>query len=87
MHKFIDESGIYLIIAVKDKENEIKQFLEALLFRIIYGKEEYITQIIVTDLESKDKTKEKIKSVVEKNEQLELLNWDECKNKIESIKL
>ena len=34
--------GIYLIIAVKNQEDKIEGFLRSSLFRILYGKEEYL---------------------------------------------
>ena len=34
--------GIYLIIAVKNQEDKIEGFLRSSLFKILYGKEEYI---------------------------------------------
>ena len=47
--KFISD-GIYVIIAVKNQEEKIEGFLRSSLFKILYGKEEYIKDIIVTDL-------------------------------------
>lgn len=48
--------GIYVIIAVKNQENNIEGFMRSLLFRLLYGKEETIKDIIVTDLDSTDDT-------------------------------
>ena len=50
--------GIYLIIAVKNQEEKMEGFLRSSLFKILYGKEEYLKNIIVADLKSTDKTKE-----------------------------
>ena len=50
--------GIYLIIAVKNQEEKIEGFLRSSLFKILYGKEEYLKNIIVADLKSTDKTRE-----------------------------
>ena len=52
------EDGIYIIIAVKNQEERIEGFLRSILFKILYGKEDYIKDIIVADLNSTDKTKE-----------------------------
>ena len=52
------EDGIYIIIATKNQENKIEVFLRSCLFKIFYGKEEYIKDVIVTDLCSNDKTRE-----------------------------
>ena len=54
----IRTNGIYLIIATKNQEENIEAFMRSTLFRIIYGKEELLENVIVTDLESTDKTKE-----------------------------
>ena len=55
--------GIYLIIAVKNQEEKIEGFLRTTLFRILYGKEENIKDIIIADLDSTDKTKEIIDKI------------------------
>lgn len=51
-------NGIHIILAVKNQENNIEGFLRSLIFKILYGKEEMIREIIVTDLNSTDKTKD-----------------------------
>ena len=48
---------IYLIIAVKNQEEKIEGFLRSVIFKILYGKDEYLKNIIVADLKSTDKTK------------------------------
>ena len=47
--------GIYLILAVKNQEDRLEGFLRSMVFKILYGKEEYIKNIIVADLKSEDK--------------------------------
>ena len=42
--------GIYLIIAVKNQEEKIEGFLRASLFKLLYGREDYLKNIIVADL-------------------------------------
>ena len=59
----LKEDGIYVIIAVKNQEEKIEGFLRSIMFKILYGKEEEIKDIIVTDLNSKDKTKEIIEKI------------------------
>ena len=51
----LKSDGIYVIVAVKNQENKIEGFLRNFLFRIIYGKEENIKDIIVADLDSNAK--------------------------------
>ena len=54
----LESDGIYFIIAVKNQEEKIEGFMRSILFRILYGKEECIKNVIITDLGSTDKTKE-----------------------------
>ena len=77
--------GIYLIIAVKNQEDKIEGFLRSSLFKILYGKEEYIKNIIVADLKSDDKTKEIAKKMSEDYEQLKVISWKECKDIIGNL--
>ena len=51
-------NGIYVIIAVKNQEEKIEGFLRSIIFKILYGREEYLKNIIVADLQSSDNTKE-----------------------------
>lgn len=77
--------GIYLIIAVKNQEDKIEGLLRSSLFKILYGKEEYIKNIIVADLKSDDKTKEIAKKMSEDYEQLKVISWKECKDIIDNL--
>lgn len=77
--------GVYVIIAVKNQENIIEGFLRSVLFKIFYGKEDYIKNIMLVDLNSKDKTKEIIKKMALDYDCLKTLNWKECKEIIDGI--
>lgn len=77
--------GIYIIIAVKNKENIIEGFLRSCLFKFLYGKEDYVKNIIVTDLDSKDKTKEIIKKISNDYECVKNIDWKECKDIIDGV--
>ena len=77
--------GIYLIIAVKNQEDKIEGFLRSSSFKILYGKEEYIKNIIVADLKSDDKTKKKKIKMSEDYEQLKVISWKECKDIIDNL--
>lgn len=81
----LNSKGIYLMVAVKDQEETIECFLRNLLFRIIYGKEE-IKNILVVDLNSKDNTKQIVEKLENEYEQINLINWKECKELMENIK-
>ena len=82
----LKSDGIYVIIAVKNQENKIEGFLRSFLFRVIYGKEELIKNIIVTDLDSKDETMSILNRLEKDYECIKVTNWRECKDVIESIK-
>ena len=78
-------NGIYIIIAVKNQEDEIEGFLRSSLFKILYGKEEYLKNIIVADLKSEDKTKEIAKRLEDEYDCLKVTSWKECKNIIDNV--
>ena len=77
--------GIYFIIATKNQEEHIEGFLRNLMFKIIYGKEEQIKNIMVVDLNSTDHTKEIEKRLEQEYEQLKVISFKECKELIESM--
>ena len=77
--------GIYIIIAVKNQEEKIEGFLRSALFKILYGREEYLKNIIVADLQSQDKTKEIVKKLSKDYEVLKVTTWKECKEIIDNI--
>lgn len=77
--------GIYLIVAVKNQEDKIEVFLRSTLFKILYGKEEELKNIIVADLRSSDNTKEISKRLSKEYECLKVINWKECKEIIDNV--
>lgn len=77
--------GIHIIIAVKNQEEKIEGFLRSTLFKILYGKEEYLRNIIVADLQSKDNTKEIAKRLSKEYECLKVVSWKECKDVIDNV--
>lgn len=81
----LQSDGIYLIIAVKNQEEKIEGFLRSTLFKILYGKEEYLKNIIVADLKSTDKTKEIAKKLSEEYECLKVITWKECKDIMDNV--
>jgi len=78
-------NGIYLIIAVKNQEEKIEFFLRSSLFKILYGKEEYLKNIIVADLKSTDNTREIAKKLENDYDCLRVLTWKECKDIIDNV--
>lgn len=81
----LKSDGIYVIVAVKNQENKIEGFLRSLIFKILYGKEENIKNIIVADLKSEDKTKEIVKKLSNEYECLNVTTWKECKDMIDNV--
>ena len=81
----LNSKGTYLLVAVKNQEESIECFLRNLLFRIIYGKEE-VKNVMVVDLNSKDNTKKIVEKLEKEYEQINVLNWKECKELMENIK-
>jgi len=77
--------GIYVIIATKNQEKKIEGFLRTILFRIVYGKEEYIKEILVTDLDSTDETMEILNRLSKEYDCIKPIKWKECKEIFESI--
>ena len=77
--------GIYFIIAVKNQEDKIEGFLRSSLFKLLYGREEYLKNIIVADLKSTDSTKEIVKKLSDEYECLKVLSWKECKDIMDNV--
>ena len=78
-------NGIYIIVAVKNQANKIEGFMRTTLFRIIYGKEENIKNIIAVDLNSTDKTKQILEKLSDEHENIKVSNWKECKEIFDNI--
>lgn len=79
------DKGLYVIIATKNQEKCVETFLRSLLFRIIYGREEYINNLIVTDLSSVDSTYDIEEKLSKDYEQIKLMDWNDCKNFLDRI--
>lgn len=81
----LKSDGIYVIIAAKNQEKKIEGFLRSFLFRLIYGKEENIKDVIVVDLNSTDDTKQILEKMSNDYEGIKISNWRECKQLIDNI--
>lgn len=77
--------GIYVIIAVKNQEEKIEGFLRSIIFKILYGREEYLKNIIVADLQSNDNTEIIAKKLQKDYEILKVTSWKECKEIIDNV--
>lgn len=76
---------IYVIIAVKNQEDKIEGFLRSILFKILYGREEELKNVIVADLESKDDTKTIAKKLSKDYECLKVLSWKETRELMDNV--
>lgn len=85
VHTNLRSDGIYMIIGVKNQEKEIEGILRSIIFKILYGKEEEIKDIVVVDLDSTDNTKEIIQKLEEEYECIKAVNWKECKEIIDAV--
>lgn len=81
----LKSEGIYIIVAVKNQEDKIEGFMRSFLFKILYGKEDSLKNIIVTDLRSTDNTKEILKKLSDDYEILKVANWKDCKEIMDNI--
>ena len=81
----LENEGIYLIIACKNQENNIEAYMRSVFFRLIYGKEECIKNILVADLNSDDDTVEILKKLQKEYKCMKIINWKKCKEIIENI--
>lgn len=81
----LKSDGIYMIVAVKNQENKIEGFLRSILFRILYGKEEMVKDVIVADLDSTDHTVQILEKLQEDYDCIKVANWRECKELLDNI--
>lgn len=82
----LHSEGIYMVIAVKNQEKKIEGFMRSILFRFLYGKEDFVKDIIVADLDSQDGTKQILNRMQKDYDILKVTDWKECKEIIEGIK-
>ena len=81
----LKSDGIYVIIAVKNQEDKIEGFLRSILFKILYGREEELKNVIVADLESKDDTKTIAKKLSKDYECLKVFSWKETRELMDNV--
>ena len=83
----LKSNGIYVIVATKNQENVIEGFLRGILFRILYGRDDNIKDIIIADLNSKDNTKQILDKMKNDYNNIQVTTWKECKEIIDNINL
>lgn len=81
----LKSEGIYVIVAIKNQENKVEGFLRTILFRLIYGKEDNVKNIIVADLGSTDETMNIVNKLSKEYECIKTIKWKECKEIIDTI--
>ena len=77
--------GIYVIIAVKNQEEKIEGFLRSILFKILYGREDYLKNIIIADLNSSDNTKDIARKLSKDYDVLKVTSWKDCKEIMDNV--
>ena len=77
--------GIYVIIAVKNQEEKIEGFLRSILFKILYGREDYLKNIIIADLNSSDNTKDIARKLSKDYDILKVTSWKDCKEIMDNV--
>ena len=83
----LKSDGTYLIVAVKNQENKIEFFMRSLLFRFLYGNEDYLKNIIIADLNSTDNTKKILNHLEKDYDCIKVVNWKECKDIIDNVNI
>jgi len=84
-YKTIQSDEVCFIIAVKNGEQKIEGIIRTILFRLLYEKEEYVKDIIVADLGSTDETKKLLKKMQHDYGNIEIMDWEDCKKKVEEM--
>ena len=70
---------------MKNQEKRIEGVLRSILFKIMYGKEDVIKKVILTDLDSKDKTFKTLKNFKKENNYVNVSTWKDCKDIMDTI--
>ena len=69
----------------KNQEEKIEGFLRSILFKILYGREEYLKNIIVADLNSSDNTKDIARKLSKDYDILKVTSWKDCKEIMDNV--
>lgn len=78
----LKSDGIYFIIAAKNQEEKIEGFFRSNVIKNINKNQK---DIIVVDLNSKDKTEEIIEKLAQENDLIKVISWKECEKIVEKI--
>lgn len=75
----INTKDTFIIVAVKNQENNIEGFIRNIMFKLVCTKNLQDTKVIVTDLGSSDETRHILEKLNDDYECLEIIEWEECK--------
>jgi len=78
-------NGIYIIIAAKDEEERIEGFIRSFLSKLSNEKGYMPENVIITDLDSTDKTDEILSKLEAEYRNIKVINWKECKELIDGL--
>ena len=81
----IQTENVCFMIAVKNAEQQIEGIVRTILFRILNDKEEYVKNIIIADLNSTDDTKSVLEKLQKEYKNIEVMEWEDCKKKVEKM--
>lgn len=84
-YKRIESNGLYVIIAAKNQEVQIEGFLRSVVFRVLYGKENCVSNVLVTDLDSVDNTKLIMEKMSDDYNEIKVVNWEDCKRMLDNL--
>ena len=85
IHKRIESSGIFVIVAAKNQEHQIEGFLRSVIYNTLCGKDSNINRIIVTDINSEDATGAILEKFSEDYKEITYYKWEDCKKKLDGL--
>ena len=59
--------------------------MRSILFKILYGREEYLKNIIIADLNSSDNTKDIARKLSKDYDILKVTSWKDCKEIMDNV--
>ena len=75
----------YLIIAVKNQEENIEGVLRDIILKTFYRNEDSFNSIVVADLGSNDETKNILSKFERDYDYIKVVDWNTCKNILDNI--
>lgn len=69
----------YIIIAVKDNEENVEFFLRSTLYNLYNDNQELLENVIIADMGSNDNTSKIIEKLAKEYEPIKVMDWNNCK--------